>query len=70
MIEGKITRITGPIIYAEGLDGAGLYDLVDVGEKRLIGEIIRQNKGNTTVQVYEDVIGMSVGEKIISTERP
>ena len=39
MIEGKITRITGPIIYAEGLDGAGLYDLVDVGEKRLIGEI-------------------------------
>ena len=70
MIEGKITRITGPIIYAEGLDGAGLYDLVDVGEKRLIGEIIRQNKGNTTVQVYEDVIGMSVGEKIVSTERP
>lgn len=70
MIEGKITRVTGPIIYAEGLDGAGLYDLVDVGEKRLIGEIIRQNKGKSTVQVYEDVTGMAVGEKIVSTERP
>lgn len=70
MIEGKITRVTGPIIYAEDLDGAGLYDLVDVGEKRLIGEIIRQNKGNSTVQVYEDVTGMAVGEKIVSTERP
>ena len=42
MIEGKITRISGPIIYAEGLDGCGLYDVVDVGEKKLIGEIIRQ----------------------------
>ena len=46
MIEGKITRISGPIVYAEGLDGCGLYDVVDVGEKKLIGEIIRQNKEN------------------------
>ncbi|HAH62954.1 MAG TPA: hypothetical protein DCL73_12760, partial [Treponema sp.] len=43
-IEGKITRISGPIVFAEGLEGCGLYDVVDVGEKNLIGEIIRQNK--------------------------
>lgn len=54
MIEGKITRISGPIVFAEGLDGCGLYDVVDVGEKKLIGEIIRQNKGKATVQVYEE----------------
>ena len=70
MIEGKITRISGPIVCAEGLDGCGLYDVVDVGEKKLIGEIIRQNKGKATVQVYEDDTGMCVGEKIVCQQRP
>lgn len=70
MIEGKITRISGPIVYAEGLDDCGLYDVVDVGEKKLIGEIIRQNKGNTTIQVYEEDTGMHVGEKVVCTQRP
>ena len=37
-ITGKITRISGPIVYAEGLEGCGLYDVVDVGEKKIIGE--------------------------------
>ena len=70
MTEGKITRISGPIIYAEGLDGCGLYDVVDVGEKKLIGEIIRQNKGNATIQVYEEDTGMHIGEKVVCTQRP
>jgi V/A-type H+/Na+-transporting ATPase subunit A len=70
MIEGKITRISGPIVYAQGLDSCGLYDVVAVGEKKLIGEIIRQNKGNATIQVYEEDTGMYVGEKVTCTERP
>ena len=70
MIEGKITRISGPIVYAQGLDGCGLYDVVDVGEKKLIGEIIRQNKGNATIQVYEEDTGMHIGEKVVCTQRP
>lgn len=70
MIEGKITRISGPIVYAEGLDGCGLYDVVDVGEKRLIGEIIRQNRGNATIQVYEEDTGMHIGEKVVCSQRP
>ena len=69
-VEGKITRISGPIVFAEGLDECGLYDVVDVGEKKLIGEIIRQNTGKATVQVYEDDTGMRVGEKIVSYGRP
>ncbi len=52
MVEGKITRISGPIVFAEGLEACGLYDVVSVGEKELIGEIIRQSKGKTTIQVY------------------
>lgn len=70
MIEGKITRISGPIVFAEGLDGCGLYDVVDVGEKKLIGEIIRQNKGNATIQVYEEDTGMRIGERVVCQQRP
>lgn len=70
MIEGKITRISGPIVFAEGLDGCGLYDVVDVGEKKLIGEIIRQSKGNATIQVYEEDTGMHIGEKVVCQQRP
>ncbi|MCQ2582866.1 MAG: V-type ATP synthase subunit A [Treponema sp.] len=70
MITGKITKISGPIVYAEGLDGCGLYDVVDVGEKKLIGEIIRQNKGSSTIQVYEEDTGMHIGEQVVCTQRP
>lgn len=70
MITGRITRISGPIVYAEGLEKCGLYDVVDVGEKKLIGEIIRQDKGKATIQVYEDVTGMHVGEQVVSSGRP
>ncbi|MDD5789875.1 MAG: V-type ATP synthase subunit A [Spirochaetia bacterium] len=70
MIKGKITRISGPIVYAEGLEGCGLYDVVDVGEKKIIGEIIRQNRDVATIQVYEDDTGMKIGEEVVSNERP
>ena len=70
MVEGKITRISGPIVFAEGLDACGLYDVVSVGEKQLIGEIIRQSKGKSTIQVYEEDTGMHVGEKVLSSNRP
>ena len=69
-VEGKITRISGPIVYASGLDGCGLYDVVDVGSKRLIGEIIRQRAGRATIQVYEDDTGMAVGESVVSRRMP
>ena len=55
---GKITRISGPIVYAEGLESCGLYDVVYVGKSQLIGEIIRQKEGIATIQVYEDDTGM------------
>lgn len=70
MIEGKVTRVSGPIVYADGMDGCGLYDVVNVGEANLIGEIIRLKDGIATVQVYEDDTGMCVGEKIVCQQRP
>lgn len=70
MIEGKITRIAGPIVYAEGLQACGLYDVVSVGNAALIGEIIRLNNDSATIQVYEDDTGMCTGEPVISQNRP
>ena len=51
MIQGKITRISGPIVYADGMEGCGLYDVVNVGEANLIGEIIRLKNGIATIQM-------------------
>ena len=70
MIEGKVVRINGPIIKATGLGGSGLYDVVEIGEKRLIGEIIRLEADTATIQIYEDNTGMRVGESAFSLERP
>lgn len=70
MITGKITRISGPIVYAEGLGSCGLYDVVDVGNSKLIGEIIRLKDKTATIQVYEDDTGMHVGEPVFCQERP
>ena len=64
-VKGKIIKISGPIVYAEGMARCGLYDVVDVGEKKLIGEIIRQSKGKATIQVYEEDTGMRIGEKVV-----
>jgi len=70
MIEGRVVRINGPIIKATGLGGSGLYDVVEIGEKRLIGEIIRLEGDVATIQIYEDNTGMRVGESAWSLERP
>ncbi len=70
MNAGKVVRINGPIVRAAGLGGSGLYDVVEIGDKRLIGEIIRLEGDTATIQVYEDNTGMRVGERAVSLERP
>ncbi|MCQ2611757.1 MAG: V-type ATP synthase subunit A [Treponema sp.] len=70
MIEGKITRVSGPIVYAKGLEGCGLYDVVNVGKNKLIGEIIRQSRERSVIQVYEDDTGMQIGETVECIQRP
>ena len=67
---GKITRISGPAVIAEGLTGARMYDIVRVGKEKLIGEIIRLDGTTAFVQVYEDTSGLYLGEVIESTEAP
>jgi V/A-type H+-transporting ATPase subunit A len=67
---GKIVRIAGPVVRAEGLEGARLYDVVRVGGRELVGEVIRLAEGQATIQVYEDTSGIRVGEVVRGTGRP
>jgi len=67
---GRVTRIAGPVIRAVGLEQVRLYDVVQVGELGLIGEVIRLAGAVTTVQVYEDTSGIRVGEPVRSTGMP
>lgn len=68
--EGKIIRISGPVIEANNMRGAKMYDVVRVGDENLISEIIRLNEDIATIQVYEDTIGLKPGEKVVSTGMP
>jgi len=70
MKQGRVRRISGPIIRASGLGEAGLFDLVEVGENRIIGEIVRLEGDEAVVQVYEDNTGLKVGSPAYSTGRP
>jgi len=68
--EGRIVRISGPVIEADGMRGSKMYDVVRVGDENLIGEIIRLNEDNAIIQVYEETVGLKPGEKVLSTGMP
>ena len=69
-IEGKVQRISGPAVIAEGMMGARMFDIVRVGKENLVGEIIRLDGTTAFVQVYEDTGGLTIGEPVVSTELP
>jgi len=70
MAESLVSRISGPVVVATGLEGAQMYDVVRIGELGLVGEIIRLEGNKATVQVYEDTTGLRPGEKLVNTKRP
>lgn len=67
---GIIKKIAGPAVIAQGLAGAKMYDIVRVGNEKLVGEIIRLDGDEAFVQVYEDTNGLTVGEAIETTSLP
>ncbi|CAC11153.1 probable ATP synthase, subunit A (intein containing) [Thermoplasma acidophilum] len=67
---GKIIRISGPVVVAEDVEDAKMYDVVKVGEMGLIGEIIKIEGNRSTIQVYEDTAGIRPDEKVENTRRP
>jgi V/A-type H+-transporting ATPase subunit A len=67
---GKIVRITGPVVIADGMKGSEMYELAKVGEEGLIGEIIGLTGDRATIQVYEETSGIKPGEKVECTGKP
>ena len=70
MVEGKIVKISGPLVIAEGMREANMFDVVRVGEDKLIGEIIEMHGDRASIQVYEETAGLGRGEKVVSTGAP
>ncbi len=70
MVEGKILKVSGPLVVAEGMREANMFDVVRVGEARLIGEIIEMHGDRASIQVYEETAGIGRGDKVVSTGAP
>ena len=68
MTEGKIVKISGPLVIAEGMREANMFDVVHVGEHQLIGEIIEMHGDRASIQVYEETAGLGRGERPLSVE--
>ena len=70
MVEGKILKVSGPLVVAEGMRNANMFDVVRVGQKQLIGEIIEMHGDRASIQVYEETAGIGRGDRVVSTGAP
>ena len=70
MATGKVLKVSGPLVIAEGMRDANMFDVVRVSDKRLIGEIIEMHGDKASVQVYEETSGLGTGEPVVSTGEP
>ena len=69
-MEGRIVKVSGPLIVAENMADVKVYDVVKVGEDELIGEVIELRRDKASIQVYEETSGLGVGDKVVSTGEP
>lgn len=67
---GKILKVSGPLVVAEGMDEANVYDVVEVSDNKLIGEIIEMRGDRASIQVYEETAGIGPGENVYTTGAP
>jgi len=68
--QANVIYVNGPVVKANHMEDFMVREMVMVGEKKLIGEIISLEKGLGTIQVYEETSGLRIGEKVQGTERP
>lgn len=68
--KGKIVWVSGPAVRADGMSSAKMYETVEVGESKLIGEVIRLTGDVAFIQVYESTSGLRPGEPVIGTGQP
>jgi len=68
--KGRIVKVSGPVVVAEGMTGSRMYDVVRVGELSLIGEIVELKGDLASIQVYEETTGIGPGEPVVDTLQP
>lgn len=68
--QGKILKVSGPLVVASGMRDAEMFDVVEVSDKKLIGEVIEIHGDLASIQVYEETAGLGPGEPVISTSYP
>lgn len=69
-MQGRIIKVSGPLIVAEGMADSKIYDVVRVGKQKLIGEIIELRGDKASIQVYEETAGLGPGDEVYSTGAP
>jgi len=67
---GVILKVAGPLVVAEQMSGAAMYELVRVGKEKLVGEIIKLEMDQAYIQVYEETAGLTIGDPVLRTGRP
>ena len=67
---GGVYSVSGPVVIADNMLGAAMYELVRVGHNSLVGEIIRLEEDRATIQVYEETSGLTVGDPVTCTGQP
>ncbi|KAI4453805.1 v-type proton atpase catalytic subunit a [Holotrichia oblita] len=67
---GRVVKVSGPLVIAEGMEHARIYDVVSVSEKHLIGEIIEMRGDMASIQVYEETSMLGPGEEVETTGEP
>jgi len=65
--QGTIIKVSGPLVVAKGMEGARMYEVVRVSDKKLIGEIIGIKDDQASIQVYEETAGVGPGEPVYAT---
>ena len=67
---GKVIKVSGPLVIANGLADANMADVVRVGPQRLIGEILNMTGDQASIQVYEETGGLGPGAEVVTTGAP
>ncbi|KAF8136143.1 ATP synthase alpha/beta family, nucleotide-binding domain-containing protein [Boletus edulis] len=67
---GQVFGVSGPVVIAENMTGAAMYELVRVGHDEVVGEVIRIEADKATIQVYEETSGVTVGDPVLRTGKP
>jgi len=67
---GIVQKVAGPLVVAENMSGTKMFEVVRVGQERLVGEIIRLEGDTASIQVYEDTSGLTIGDPLIKTGMP